>query len=61
MEDYYKIQKQGVCELLLPENVFKTSSTLRFPKKYPDFGDLETSQLHETETRFFLFALLHMS
>ena len=38
MEDYQKIQKQG------PESDFKTSSTVNFPKKNTDFGDLETNQ-----------------
>ena len=30
-------------ELFLPENDFKTCSTVNFPKKQPDFGDLETN------------------
>ena len=37
-EDYQKIQKQR------PKSDFKTSSTVNFPKKHPDFGGLETNQ-----------------
>ena len=33
MEDYYKIQKRASTELFLPENDFKTSSLINFPKK----------------------------
>ena len=30
-------------DLFLPENDFKTSSTVNFSKKLQDFGDLETN------------------
>ena len=40
-------------ELFLPENGFKTSSTVNFSKKRQDFGDPETSQGYEPQTRFF--------
>ena len=33
----------GFRELFLPENDFKTCSTVSFPKKHPDFGSLETN------------------
>ena len=38
----------GFRELFLPENDFKTCSTVNFPKKHPDFGGLETN--HEIQT-----------
>ena len=31
-------------DLFLPESDFKTSSTVNFSKKHPDFGGLETNQ-----------------
>ena len=34
----------GFRELFLPENDFKTCSTVNFPKKHPDFGGLETNR-----------------
>ena len=37
-------------ELFLSENDFQTSSSKVFPKKYPDFGGLETSLRHEIQT-----------
>ena len=40
----------GFRELFLPQNDFKTCSTENFPKKHPDFGDLETNQRHEIRT-----------
>ena len=40
-------------ELFLPENDFKTSSTVIVSKKHQDFGDLETNQRPEPQTRFF--------
>ena len=40
----------GFRELFLPENDFKTCSTVNFPKKHPDFGGLETNQRHEIQT-----------
>ena len=41
----------GSGELFLPENDFKTCSTVNFPKNYPDyFGSLETNQRHEIQT-----------
>ena len=43
-------------ELFLPENDFKTSSTLNFPKKHPHFGDLETNQIDKTQTRIFFIS-----
>ena len=33
--------------MFLPENDFKTCSTVSFPKSHPDFGDLETNERHE--------------
>ena len=41
---------RGFRELFLPENDFKTCSTVNFPKKHPDFGGLETNQRHEIGT-----------
>ena len=35
--------------LFLAENDFKTSSAVDFPRKRPDFGDLETNQRHEPQ------------
>ena len=40
----------GFRELFVPENDFKTCSTVNFPKKHPDFGGLETNQRHEIRT-----------
>ena len=40
----------GFRELFLPENDFRTSSAKNFPKKYLDFGGLETNQRHENQT-----------
>ena len=37
----------------MAENDFKSSFTVNFSKKRPDFGDLEKSQRHEAQTRFF--------
>ena len=38
----------------LPENDFKTSSTLNFPKQNsPGFGDMEANKRHEPLARFF--------
>ena len=37
---------RGSRDFLLSENDFKTSSTVNFPKKHPDFGGLETNQRH---------------
>ena len=37
-------------EYFLPENDFQSSSTKIFPKKYPDFGGLETNENHEIKT-----------
>ena len=46
--------KPGVStELFLPENDFKTSSTVNFSKKRPGFGDVETNQRHEPQGRYF--------
>ena len=44
-----------IGELFLPENDFKTSSAVNFPKKHPDFGGLEMNQRHETQARMFFF------
>ena len=41
---------EGTKELFLPKNDFKNSTTLNFPKRHPDFGDLETNQRHEIQT-----------
>ena len=39
--------KIGACrDLFLPESDIKTSSAVNFPKKHPDFGDLEIYQRH---------------
>ena len=43
----------------MPENDFKTSSTVNFSKKRQDFGDLETNQRHEPQTRFSFFFLIY--
>ena len=40
----------GFRELFLPENDFKTCSTVNFPKQHPDFGDLTTNQRHRVQT-----------
>ena len=37
-------------ELFLPENDFKTCSTVNLPKKHQDFGGLETNQRHKVQT-----------
>ena len=37
-------------EFFSSESDFKTSSGENFPKKYPDFGGLETNQRHEIRT-----------
>ena len=37
-------------ELFLPENSFKTCSTVNFPKEHLDFGGLETNRRHEIQT-----------
>ena len=34
----------GFRDLFLPENDFKTCSTVDFPKKHLDFGGLDTNQ-----------------
>ena len=34
----------GSRDFLLSESDFKTSSTVNFPEKHPDFGGLETNQ-----------------
>ena len=41
------MKEQGF--LFLAENDFKTSSAVDFPKKRPDFGDLEANQRHERQ------------
>ena len=46
--------KAGASKVLfLPENDFKTSSTVNFQKKCSDFGDLETNQTHEPQAKLF--------
>ena len=42
-------------ELFIPENDFKTSSTVNFSKKHPDCGGLETNWRHEIQTWIFFF------
>ena len=41
------MEEQGF--LFLAENDFKTNSAVDFPKKRPDFGDLEANQRHERQ------------
>ena len=41
-------------ELFLPENDFKTSSAVSFPRKHPDFGGLETNERHKTHMPFYI-------
>ena len=56
------VKTETSTELFLPENDSKASSTVNFPKKHPDFGDLETNQRDEPQARlFFPYALLHMN
>ena len=56
-----KFKKSGLF-IFLSENDFKTSFKVNFPKQRPDFGDLETKQRHEPQTRFFFsYGLLHMN
>ena len=43
----------GIRELFLPENDFKTYSTVKFPKKHLDFGGLETNRRHEIRNWIF--------
>ena len=50
----------GFRELFLPENDFKTCSTVNFPKKHPDFGGLETNQRYEIQTGFFFHMTLYI-
>ena len=46
----------------MAENDFKSSFTVNFSKKRPDFGDLEKSQRHEAQTRLYMpYALIHMN
>ena len=53
--------KRGTStELFLPKNDFKTSSTVNFSKNRQDFGELETNQKHEPQTRFFFHILLYI-
>ena len=40
-------------ELFVSENDFKSSSVVHFPRKRPDFGDLETNQRQEPQARSF--------
>ena len=48
-----KTENSNTCrELFLPESDFKTSSAVNVPKKHPNFGGLETNQIHETQTKF---------
>ena len=47
-------------ELFLPESDFKTSFEVNFTKKHPDFGGLETSQRHETQTIIFFHMLFYI-
>ena len=39
----------GLRDLFLPENNFKTCSTVNFLKMHPDFGGLETNQTWTTD------------
>ena len=50
MEEDQKIQRRGSKELFLPKNDFKTFSVVKFPKKHPNFGGLETNQKQEIQT-----------
>ena len=42
------------------ENDFQTSSTVSFPKELPEFGDLETNQIHEIQTSIFFHILFYI-
>ena len=56
IDDYLKIQREnteGSRELFLPENDFKTCSTVNVPNKHPDSEGLETKQRQETQTWIF--------
>ena len=45
-----QIQKTGGSrELFLPKNDFKTSATVNFSQKYPEFRGLEINQTHEIQ------------
>ena len=44
------LKPEGSKELFLPKLDFKNGSTLHFPKRHQDFGDLETNQRHEIQT-----------
>ena len=47
----YENQKtRGSRQLFLPENDFQTSPIKFFQKKHSDFGGLETTIRHETQT-----------
>ena len=52
-----KIKKLGFME---SENDFQTSSTVNFPKELPEFGDLETNQIHEIQTSIFFHILFYI-
>ena len=41
---------RGFRELFLPENDFKTCSTVNFPKTHPRLGGLEINGRHEIES-----------
>ena len=45
-----KKKKRELYGTISVENDFQTSSSKVFPKKHPDFGDLETSLRHEIQT-----------
>ena len=51
----------GFRELCLPENDFKTCSTVRFSKKYMDFWSLGTNQGEEFRLELFSHVFLHMN
>ena len=40
----------GFRELFLPENYFKTCSSVNFLKKHPDFGGQEINRTYEIQT-----------
>ena len=62
MEDYHKIQKQCFRELFLPENDFKTCSTVNFPKKSRFWRPRNQPKTSSLDLHLFLsYALLHIN
>ena len=47
-------------DFFLPESDFRTSSAVNFPKKDPDFGEVEANLRHETQTRILFHMLFYI-